>query len=578
MFLIKSFRCLPVLLVFLGVAVPAAGQPATPNQGLPTPAEEEAGWTPRIEGRLTIGKDRRIRDPLGRDVLLRGVNAGSKSGDFLPAHTDADVASLVKATGINFVRLYISWRAVEPTPGTYDTDYLDGVVKHVERWNAHGVYVLVDMHQDLWGGPFTSNGAPDWATLGKAGARTAIPAGLPWQARYAEPAVWGSFEALWSNRRVPATGKGLQDHYAAAWAAVASRLKGRPGVVGYDLINEPFFGAEVARELKGIVVSALPAASRVGARATLRGAARGLIEFLTPRRPIPFVVPLPTRRVVSETKRGFRAGFERALHDPKVFNALLATLAKPTARFSRRLSRFYSRVGKAIEAIDPDALLFVEPMALAGIGVPSRMPRPALKNVVYAPHLYDAFVDSGGSWDGNIKRVEDALRNHKAEAKRMNAPLVIGEWGNAHRTHGRFLTAATRVLNRAGVSAAYWDHSPGEASSLPQAQDLALAVALGPAPRRVAGTLRTFSFRPGRFVVIYAPGPDDAPTVLTLPQRFFPHGVRVSTPTRVRANWRHDRIRGELLLRCAPNSPGVMIAVIEPAAETAPTRGLLGPR
>ena len=538
---------------------PAEGQ----TQALPRP------WDPQLGGRLRVAPDRRIRDPLGREVLLRGVNVGKKSGDLLPPHSAADVASLVKATGINFVRLYVSWRGIEPQPNVYDPAYLDGIATQVKRWNARRVYVLIDMHQDLWGGTFAGHGAPEWATLG--GKSTVKAVDGPWQLRYADPAVWRSFEALWSNQRVPATGKGLQDHLAGAWVALVKRLQGRPGIVGYDLLNEPFFGAEVERELKGIGIGALRPAAKIGLRATAKATFRGLVSQLDPH---PTLLPDPLRlgRAVGAAKRGFLQGLDEAARDPKLFQESLAALGPANTRFAARLSRFYSRVGGAVQAADPEGLLFVEPMALSGIGVPSRMPRPSLRNLVYAPHLYDAFVDSGQAWDGKPERITAALWAHRAEAKRLGAALVLGEWGNAHRHEGLegFLGATAKLVNRAGVSAAYWDHEPGEE------RGESFLKAVGPYPRRVAGTLRTFMTRPGRFATIYAPSsaPLAGPTVLVVPKHSFPHGVRVSTPTRIRASWRYDATRDLLLVRCPPGSKGVMIVIVEPGEPGAPTSGV----
>lgn len=542
-------------------ALPLPAAPATPAAADP--------WDPQLGGRLRVATDRRIRDPLGREVLLRGVNAGKKSGDLLPVHTAADVASLVEATGINFVRLYVSWRGIEPKPNVYDQAYLDGVAEQVKRWNAQRVYVLIDMHQDLWGGSFTPHGAPEWATLG--GPSTLKAPDGPWQLRYADPAVWRSFEALWSNQRVPTTGKGLQDHLAGAWVALARRLKGRPGVVGYDILNEPFFGKEVGTELKGIAKRALRPAAEAAARGAVRGTFEGIASQLRPFRN-PLTLPSDVRRAARASKQGFLKGLDKAARDPKVFKKILGAFEPANTRFAARLSRFYTRVGGAVQGVDPRGLIFVEPMALTGIGVRSRMPRPGLKNLVYAPHLYDAFVDSGMAWDGQIKRLEQALWNHKEEAERLGAALVLGEWGNAHRSksHGDFLTQASKVVNRAGVGAAYWDHEPGEESQA------SLRVALTAYPRRVAGILRTFSNRPGRFVAIYAPTakPLAGPTVLVVPKAAFPHGVRVSTPTRIRAEWRYDARRQLLLLRCPAGSKGVMIAVVTPAKPGAPTSGV----
>lgn len=576
---LETTRIALILLATAAVAsAQPANQPAAPanrSTNRPTPAERADPWNPLLGGRLRVATDRRIRDPFGREVLLRGVNAGKKSGDLLPVHTAEDVKNLVEKTGINFVRLYISWRGIEPQPNVYDKAYLEGIAEQVRRWNAYRVYVLIDMHQDLWGGTFTGHGAPEWATLGGP-SKMKAPDG-PWQLRYADPAVWMSFEALWRNAKVPATGKGLQDHLAGAWQAVARHLGSRPGIVGYDLLNEPFFGQEVATELKGIAKRALRPAAVAAGKATARAGFEGIVSHLRrplrlPLTPLGPLAPRPSdlKRSGKAAKQGFLKGLDAAARQPETFKKIMAAFEPANVRFAARLSRFYTRVGGALQAVDPRGLMFIEPMALTGVGVKSRMPRPRLRNLVYAPHLYDAFVDSGMAWDGETGRLKQALWNHREEAERLNAALVLGEWGNAHRgNHGDFLQQASKIVNRAAVGAAYWDHEPGEESSAK------LQVALTAYPRRVAGTLRTFSNRPGRFVAIYTPSDAvAAPSVMVVPKAAFPHGVRVSTPTKFRAEWRYDAKRQLLLVRCPKGGKGVMIVVVTPAQAGDPTSGV----
>src|SRR5262249_54536147 len=55
-------------------------------------------------------------------------------------------------------------------------------------------------------------------------------------------AVNHAYDAFWANTPVPGTGRGVQDLYAGAWAHVAKRFRGKPGIVGYNLFNEPWMG------------------------------------------------------------------------------------------------------------------------------------------------------------------------------------------------------------------------------------------------------------------------------------------------------------------------------------------------
>jgi endoglycosylceramidase len=55
------------------------------------------------------------------------------------------------------------------------------------------------------------------------------------------PALQHALDHFWNNSPGPG-GVGLQDRYAAAWRHVAQRFRSTPGVLGYELFNEPFPG------------------------------------------------------------------------------------------------------------------------------------------------------------------------------------------------------------------------------------------------------------------------------------------------------------------------------------------------
>jgi endoglycosylceramidase len=102
----------------------------------------------------------------------------------------------------------------------------------------HGIYTLLDMHQDLYSSTFAGEGAPEWATQ---------TGGLPNQnfgfpgSYYLNPAMNYAYTRFWNNAESP-TGLGLQDAYAQMWENVAGYFSGDPAVIGYDVINEPFPG------------------------------------------------------------------------------------------------------------------------------------------------------------------------------------------------------------------------------------------------------------------------------------------------------------------------------------------------
>ena len=57
----------------------------------------------------------------------------------------------IAGLGFNAVRLLAIWEAIEPdAQGVYDEDYLDYYEDMVRIAGEHGIYVLVDMHQDIF--------------------------------------------------------------------------------------------------------------------------------------------------------------------------------------------------------------------------------------------------------------------------------------------------------------------------------------------------------------------------------------------------------------------------------------------
>jgi endoglycosylceramidase len=189
---------------------------------------------------------RYITDADGRVVTLHGVNLVNKiqSSGYAPDGIGfgRDDARFLAANGFTVVRLGIIWKGLEPQPGVYDDAYLDRIMRTYRLLHEQGISVLLDFHQDMFNERFQGEGAPDWAIVGQAASEAATPeAGFP--ANYVlQDALNHAYDAFWANTPVPGTGKGVQDMYAEAWAHVAKRFRGKPGIVGYNLFNEPWIG------------------------------------------------------------------------------------------------------------------------------------------------------------------------------------------------------------------------------------------------------------------------------------------------------------------------------------------------
>ncbi len=219
----------------LGVAALAAGTLVTA-----TPSVASAADQPPPSTRVTIeGRD--FVDEFGRVMLLHGVNNVDKAppyvipGDGLTV-TEAD-ADLLAGYGFNTVRLGVEFEALMPQRGEIDDDYVDRLVGVTEMLTGRGFQVLLDNHQDSLGKPWGGNGFPAWSIESRPLPGEPNP-GFPMN--YLMPSMLAGWDEVWDNKN------GVLDHLGDALAELADRLDGAPGVLGIEVLNEPWPGTPFA--------------------------------------------------------------------------------------------------------------------------------------------------------------------------------------------------------------------------------------------------------------------------------------------------------------------------------------------
>ena len=185
----------------------------------------------------------------GQVLIAHGLNEVYKLPPYEPSASgfSADDAAFLAANGFTVVRVGVIWAAVEPQPGVIDTAYLDSIKATVQMLADHGIYSLIDMHQDNYSTTFGGEGAPTWATM--TGRLPNPDFGFPGN-YYANPAENAAWDAFWNNTNA-SDSVGLEDHYAQTWENVASTFAGNPAVVGYELMNEPWPGTSWGATLLG---------------------------------------------------------------------------------------------------------------------------------------------------------------------------------------------------------------------------------------------------------------------------------------------------------------------------------------
>jgi hypothetical protein len=253
-----------------------------------------------------------LKDGYGRYLFLHGANV---SGSTKVPTTESPVSyvgkpfpleeadwnfRMLRDMGFNVLRLLIIWDAIEPdASGEYDEEYLDYLEQIVAKARDYGIYVFLDMHQDIFshwlrkyyydrtdkpsmipdGQPgseaqpplnnvIQGDGAPRWAIQDCLPDKNVyspewgLPRSMVSDPRNTDdllaPFFWGidSFLAIDTSRCFATffagrdvypnyliNGKNVQDYlqdsFANAWVQVAGRVKYYDNVLGYDIINEP---------------------------------------------------------------------------------------------------------------------------------------------------------------------------------------------------------------------------------------------------------------------------------------------------------------------------------------------------
>jgi endoglycosylceramidase len=205
----------------------------------------------------------------------------------------------------------------------------------------------------------------------------------------------------------------------------------------------------------------------------------------------------------------------------------------PAVDFERdRLQAFEARVIEEVRAAAPGWLAFAEPSASRNLGFPTSLEPFEARDVVYAPHTYDAVAEQGGGFDpaqrdgfiGNIALLRE-------EATRLGAALWIGEYGGlgSDPQVGAYMDAAYDGAAAVAASSMYWDYGRGGGYAPIDADGNEVTaitdVIVRPYPERIAGDPIDWDFdeTDGSLTVRWTPDPSiAAPTMIAVPPRFAP--------------------------------------------------------
>jgi endoglycosylceramidase len=170
--------------------------------------------------------------------------------------------------------------------GQYQRAYLDRVAAFVDQVRGHGIYVLLDFHEDGYSKELCEDGAPLWAI-------TPLPSPLPPGGAVLEPGQPDCHvapEALAAHVSFFADTNGLQEAFIAMVKQVALRFRDDQSVLGYELFNEPLGSWDQAEAFSAKAAAAL---RQVDARHLVfwePSATRNITDY-APIPPKPFTVP-----------------------------------------------------------------------------------------------------------------------------------------------------------------------------------------------------------------------------------------------------------------------------------------------
>eukprot|EP01084_Bolivina_argentea_P286859 492156_1 len=204
----------------------------------------------------------RILDLYGRECYFHGLNVVYKSPPYLPIqdHFDANLSfsiedmELLNSLGQNAIRLGVMWPGVEPSKNDYNMTYINNAVTLITTaYNKYNISTLVDCHQDVLSEALCGEGAAVWATEPlvwdfpeplSAPYNTGsdhIPsredcAKQGWASYYATQATSSAFQRIYENYN------GLADQFADYWGVLAKNFAQISGILGFELMNEPWAG------------------------------------------------------------------------------------------------------------------------------------------------------------------------------------------------------------------------------------------------------------------------------------------------------------------------------------------------
>ena len=417
----------------------------------------------------------RFIDDKGRERVFNGVNYVYKGVEadqdgvihFRDPLTDGVLASLAEK-GVNILRLGFTWAGIEPEMTRYNLTYLQEIKNAVKRCEAHGIYVFLDWHQDLYSAyRRCGDGAPKWATL--YGAKPVKTHFIWAEGYFFDRKLMRNFDAFWNNTEV--SGRGLRDRFCEMLRFTVRFFKDCPNVMGYDVFNEPYPGTDGGKIFRNVVMNGVGTLLLSG--------------------------NIDRRQLLKNAKKKDVMAMLSVADDPTVYRGVIGGAAKRLNKFDK--GPYYDFLKAAAEAIRQETdtgVLFMENSYYSNLGIPCLTPHVTCsdgekeKYLAFAPHGYDITVDTPLTNTASPHRVDFIFNEHRRKQLAMDIPVLVGEWGGMVPGADEYpaLEHLIDLFDRNGWSQTYWHY-------IDNMKDTKIMDVLSrPYPQAVAGRIKRYGY------------------------------------------------------------------------------------
>jgi endoglycosylceramidase len=216
------------------------------------------------------------------------------------------------------------------------------------------------------------------------------------------------------------------------------------------------------------------------------------------------------------------------LKEMDIYSKVLEAGGPTYSTFERtQMVPMFQRVRDVIRTVDANHSIFLETSMSANMGIPTGVApvkdaagKPdALQ--VFAPHAYDIVVDTRDLALASDERLELIYRRHAETGKKMNMPVLVGEWGAFGGGNPGILPTArfnVAMIEKYLLNETFWAYDGN------LKRGACFEVFQRPIPAKVSGVLLGYNtdFASGKFMCTWKEDPAvHAPTQIYLPRRIF---------------------------------------------------------